>query len=216
MNTYYDEFKRIIESENREKALTFILDLLHHGKLSIIAIYEELLTPVLNELEETKSEDLDIWKEHVRSSIIRTIIENCYMDVIKQRDETYGVVSSKRIAVICPPEEHHHLGARMIKDYFTLLGYESIFVGSNTPQRVFIAGLKTQNLDYIAISITNPYHLISTRNTIENIREIDNRVKIIVGGNAIKKLGDKAKVLKADYYLTTYEDIIAISGGELK
>ncbi len=216
MNTHYPEFKEIMEREDRLQALTFILDLLHHEKLSIVSIYEELLTPILTELEETKNEDLDIWKEHIRSSIIRTIIENCYQDVVKQRDQKYGVLSGKRIAVICPVDEHHQLGARMIKDYFTLLGYQSIFVGSNTPQRVFIAGLKTQNLDYIAISITNPYNLISTRNTIEHIRELDDQVKIIVGGNAVKKLGEKAKILKADYYLTTYEDIIAISGGDQK
>lgn len=216
MNTYYSEFKKIIEDEDRQQALSYILNLLHNEKLSIVSIYEELLTPILYELEQTQNEDLDIWKEHVRSSIIHTIIENCYLDVVKQRDQKYGVLTGKRIAVICPVDEYHQLGARMIKDYFTLLGYQAIFVGSNTPSRVFIAGLKSQNLDYIAISITNPYHLISTRNTIEHIREIDDRVKIIVGGSAIKKLGDKAKILKADYYLTTYDDIIAISGGDLK
>ncbi len=216
MNAYYNEFKEIIEREDRLEALTFILGLLKNEKLSIVSIYEELLTPILNEMEETKNEDLDIWKEHIRSSIIHTIIENCYQDVMKQRDEKYGVISGKRIAVICPAEEYHQLGARMIKDYFTLLGYQAIFLGSNTPHRVFVAGLKSQNLDYIAISITNPYNLITTRNTIEHIRAIDDKIRIIVGGNAIKKLGDKAKILKADYYLTTYDDIIGISGGDIK
>ena len=210
MNPYYHEFKQIIEQEDRQKALTFILNLLHEKNLSIITVYEELLAPVLYDLEQTNNEDLDIWKEHVRTSIVTTIVENCYMEVIKQRDETYGILSDKRIAVICPVDEHHELGARMIKDYFTLLGYQAIFVGSNTPLRVSIAGLTTQNLNYIAISITNPYHLIAARNTIEKIRETNDKVKIIVGGSAIKKLGKKAKILKADYYLTTFDDIIAI------
>lgn len=216
MNIYFDEFKKIMEQEDRYKALTFILDLLHHKNLSIITIYEELLTPVLYDLEQTDHHNLDIWKEHVRTSIVMTIVENCYLDVVKQRDEKYGVMSRKRIAVVCPVDEHHQVGARMVKDYFTLLGYQAVFVGSNTPLKVSIAGLTSQKLDYIAISITNPYHLIAARNTIEKIREVDQSVKIIVGGNAIKKLGKKANILKADYYLTTFEDIIAISGGNTK
>lgn len=216
MNKYYPEFKEIMEQEDRHRALTFILDLLHQKNLSIITIYEELLTPILYDLEQTDNKDLDIWKEHVRTSIVMTLVENCYQDVVKQRDEKYGVTSGKRIAVICPVDEHHQVGARMVKDYFTLLGYQAVFVGSNTPLKVSIAGLSTQNLDYIAISITNPYHLIAARNTIEKIREVKPQVKIIVGGNAIKKLGEKADILKADYYLTTFDDLIAISGGKTK
>lgn len=101
----------------------------------------------------------------------------------------------------------------MVTDYFIMLGYEAIFVGSNTPNEVFISGLKTRNLDYIAISITNPYHLISTRKTIAKIKEEDKNVKIIVGGNAISKLGKKAEILNADYYLTTFDDIASLAGG---
>ncbi len=74
MNVYFDEFKKSMEQEDRYKALTFILDLLHHKNLSIITIYEELLTPVLYDLEQTDNHDLDIWKEHVRTSIVMTII----------------------------------------------------------------------------------------------------------------------------------------------
>lgn len=215
MNKYLMEFNAIIESENREKSLSYINEILTNRKLSVIEVYEQILTPSLNSMESTGNEESDIWKEHIRTSIIRTIIENVYPHVIRERDEKYGVKSGKKIAVICPTDEYHELGARMITDYFTMLGYESIYVGSNTPREVFVSGLKTQKLDYIAISISNPYHLISTRNTIERIREVDNNVKIIVGGNAISKLGEKAEILKADYYLTTFDDIISLAGGHI-
>jgi len=166
-------------------------------------------------MKSTGDEQVDIWKEHIRTSIIRTIIENSYSYVIRDCNEKYGVRSGKKIAVICPIDEHHELGARMITDYFVMLGYDAIYVGSNTPKEVFISGLKTQKLDYIAISISNPYHLISTRNTIARIREEDKNVKIIVGGNAISKLGEKVEILKADYYLTAFDDIISLAGGHI-
>jgi len=215
MNKYLMEFNEIIDSENREESLDFIREILENRKLSVIEVYEQILTPSLNSMKSTGDEQVDIWKEHIRTSIIRTIIENSYSYVIRDRNEKYGVRSGKKIAVICPIDEHHELGARMITDYFVMLGYDAIYVGSNTPKEVFISGLKTQKLDYIAISISNPYHLISTRNTIARIREEDKNVKIIVGGNAISKLGEKVEILKADYYLTTFDDIISLAGGHI-
>ncbi len=215
MNKYLMEFNEIIESENREESLKFIREILENRKLSVIEVYEQILTPSLNSMESTGDVQVDIWKEHIRTSIIRTIIENSYSYVIRDRDEKYGVRSGKKIAVICPIDEYHELGARMITDYFVMLGYDAIYVGSNTPKEVFISGLKTQKLDYIAISISNPYHLISARNTIARIREEDKNVKIIVGGNAISKLGEKAEILNADYYLTTFDDIITLAGGHI-
>lgn len=215
MNKYLMEFNEIIESENREESLKFIREILENRKLSVIEVYEQILTPSLNSMESTGDVQVDIWKEHIRTSIIRTIIENSYSYVIRDRDEKYGVRSGKKIAVICPIDEYHELGARMITDYFVMLGYDAIYVGSNTPKEVFISGLKTQKLDYIAISISNPYHLITARNTIARIREEDKNVKIIVGGNAISKLGEKAEILKADYYLTTFDDIISLAGGHI-
>lgn len=214
MENYLSDFNSIIETEDREKSMNYVINLLEEKHLSIIEIYETILSPSLNMMESTGDLQADIWKEHVRTSIIRTIVENCYPYVVKARDDKFGVKNEKRIAVICPVDEHHELGARMITDYFTMLGYEATFVGGNTPKDVFLSGVKSQKMHYIAISISNPYNLISARNTIEKIREVDKEVKIIVGGNALAKLGDKAKILNADYYLTTFNDLISISGGQ--
>lgn len=214
MEKYLSAFNEIIETEDREQSLNYVLELIKNRHLSIIEIYETILSPSLNMMESTGDLHSDIWKEHVRTSIIRTIVENCYPYVVKERNEKFGVISKKTIAVICPADEHHELGARMITDYFTMLGYHATFVGGNTPKGVFLSGLKSRKMHYIAISISNPYNLISARNTIEKIREVDKDVKIIVGGNALSKLGKKADILNADYYLTTFHDIISISGGQ--
>lgn len=216
MNKHFDKFILLLEQENRKEALNYILSLLNSGTYSIIEIYEQILAPSLNTMTSTGDEDTDIWREHVRSSIIRTIVENCYSYVMKEREEKYDISSKKTVAVVCPKDEHHELGARMITDYFTMLGYNAVFVGSNTPKEVFIAGLKSQKLDYIALSITNPYHLISARNTIAKIRETSSETKIIAGGHAISKLGEKKESLGADYYMSTFNDIITISGGNTK
>ncbi|NCC79976.1 MAG: cobalamin-binding protein, partial [Clostridia bacterium] len=100
MNNYLMKFNGIIESENREKSLAFIKELLEERKLSVMEVYEKVLTPSLNSMEGTGNEEMDIWKEHIRTSIVRTIIENMYPYVIRERDEKYGVKSGKKVAVI--------------------------------------------------------------------------------------------------------------------
>lgn len=206
MNPYLSDFMEVIRSERRFESLRFVLDKLESGKVGILELYEEILTPALNEMVPTGVENVDIWKEHVRTSIIKTILENVYPYVIKER-EAAGKSQGKTVAVLCPPEEYHDVGARMAADIFALSGYNAIFVGGNTPLRVVEGGLASGEIDYVAISVSNPYHLISTRNMIESIRAAHPGVKVVVGGNAIVKVGERSLQLGADYITHSLEEI---------
>ncbi|MCM0647192.1 cobalamin-dependent protein [Clostridium swellfunianum] len=207
MHHYYNEFMKTIETENRNALLNFILPKLKNNEIDIITLYTEILAPSLNSMVQNKTDKAFIWREHVRSSIIRTIIENCYPYVIKERDESYKLNINKKIAVVCPSEEYHEIGARMITDFFTLLGYNATFVGSNTPKEEFLEALQNIKLDYIAISVSNPYSLIAARKAIEKIREADPKIKILVGGSAFKHKEHSHKEIGADMYLHSFEDI---------
>jgi MerR family transcriptional regulator, light-induced transcriptional regulator len=207
MHKFYNELMEYLEAENREGSLNFVLSKLENNELDIVTLYTEILAPSLNNMKPAENDMTFIWREHVRSSIIRTIIENCYTYVIKERDEKYKLKTDKKVAVVCPSEEYHEIGARMVTDFFTLLGYDSTFVGSNTPKEEFVEALKIINLDYIALSISNHYNLVAARKAIEKIKESNSRVKIIVGGNAFKNTETGYRVLKADLYIETFEDI---------
>jgi MerR family transcriptional regulator, light-induced transcriptional regulator len=211
MHRLYNEFIEHLKAENREGSLNFVLSKLENNEIDIITLYTEILAASLNNMKPAENNFAFIWREHVRSSIIRTIIENCYTYVIKERDEKYKLKIDKKIAVVCPSEEYHEIGARMVTDFFTLLGYNSIFVGSNTPKEEFVEALKIIDLDYIALSISNHYNLVAARKAIERIRESNSRVKIIVGGNAFKNTEFCYKVLKADMYIETFEDIMRLA-----
>lgn len=170
-----------------------------------------MLEPALNEMKQTGDEDTDIWNEHIRTAIIKTIVENTYSFVVKARSEV--TPKNKTVVVFCPPDEYHTVGARMVTDVFYALGYDAVFVGGNTPLRVVNAGLNSRKIDYLAISVSNPYHLISTRNVIESIRKEFPNVKIIVGGHAVRRFGERAAKLNADFVLTTFDDLTRLEGG---
>ncbi|KAB3525516.1 cobalamin B12-binding domain-containing protein [Alkaliphilus serpentinus] len=207
MNKFYHEFMKHIESEDKISSLNFVLNKLQNNEIDILTLYNELLAPALNTMTPHENERGFIWKEHIRSSIVRTIIENCYPYVLRERDEKYKKKNNQRVAVVCPTEEYHEIGARMVTDFFTLLGYNATFVGSNTPKEQFIEILESIHFDYIAISVSNSYNLIAARKTVDKIKEHPSATKIIVGGRAIERKESNYKDIGADFYFSTFKDL---------
>lgn len=207
MVSIYNEFVSLLEIEDKENAVNLILSLLEDGKIDIVTLYTDVLAPSLNNMVYNVEKDEGcIWKEHVRSSIIRTIVECCYPYVIKEK--AYKDTNSGKVIVICPPDEQHDIGARMVSDFFTLCGYDTIFVGSNTPKNEFLNAINFVNPKYLAISVTNYYNLVAVKDTIEKIRNsTNNKLKILIGGHAIVDNQEALKNIDADMVINNFNDI---------
>ena len=208
MDIIYQNFIRYLEAEDKEGAVAYILSTLRDEKIDIVALYEKILEPSLNNMVcKLEEKNMCIWKEHVRSSIVRTIIECCYPYVIKKRDESGIKRKNKKVIVVCPSEEYHEIGARMAADFFTLSGYESVFVGGNTPREDFISSIDVIKPTYIAISISNYYNLVAGKRMIERIRDKSRDVIILAGGNAFKNNSGAFREIGADLLTNSFEDI---------
>ncbi|WP_461206818.1 cobalamin B12-binding domain-containing protein [Clostridium sp. DL1XJH146] len=205
----YDEFKEYLDNENKEKSVQFILDNVKNKEITIVDLYKNILTPSLNNLVcSIEDKEVCIWKEHVRTSIVRTILECCYPYIIQEKDKNEVNKDAGTVIVLCPTDEYHEIGARMVSDYFTLCGYDSIFVGSNTPKNEFLSAINVYKPKFIAISVTNYYNLISAKRTIEAIRAIENYgLQILVGGHAFENNQDAWKKIGADMLIKDFEDI---------
>lgn len=215
MKEFYQEFAKALEREDKERAVHLVMQLLDAGDVGIVQLYTEVLAPALNEWECRDREDLTcIWREHVRSSIVRTILEMAYPHVLRERDAAGTERRGARVAVVCPPEELHEIGPRMVADFFTLVGYDVTFVGANTPIETFIASVGQVKPRYVAVSVTNYYNLVALRRAIERIRDsLPEGTEILVGGKAFERRPELADELGADRLLATFEDIRALDGG---
>jgi methanogenic corrinoid protein MtbC1 len=216
MKEFYQEFAKALNREDKERAVHLVMQLLDAGDVGIVQLYTEVLAPALNEWECRDREDLTcIWREHVRSSIVRTILEMAYPHVLRERDAAGTERRGARVAVVCPPEELHEIGPRMVADFFTLVGYDVTFVGANTPIETFIASVGQVKPRYVAVSVTNYYNLVALRRAIERIRDaLPEGTEILVGGKAFERRPELAHELGADRLLATFEDIRALDGGE--
>ena len=210
----YEEFLELLEAESKQKAVQHALGLLDSGKMDVRTLYAQILTPSLTQMQcRLDDKKICIWKEHARTAIVRTIVECCYPYVVRERDKI-GPVKNKTAVVICPPEEYHDLGARMVADFFTLCGWDAVFVGSNTPYDDFYNAASQIRPDIIAISVTNYYTLVVARKIIADLKALlGNSVKIIVGGYAVRESSGNFETLGADYRAETFDDIKQITDG---
>lgn len=214
MESLYEKLLVSLQEENKEKALKICITALEEKDISIVDLYQNILSPALNHIivEYLNDEDL-IWREHVRSGIIRNIVEAAFPYVLAERD-SIGEINKGNVIVMCPEFEDHDLGARMISDFFTILGYNTTFIGAKTPRKTIQKAVEIVSPKYLCISVTNYYNLISAKKTIESIKtSINKNIIFLLGGSAFISNPNAYKEIGGDYLLNNFQDIKDLSKG---
>ena len=143
MEAIYNNIRGALEEEDREAVLKYCKKYLDQGQIDIIELYENILGPLLNELvvDYGEDEDLLIWKEHIRSGIVKHTLENLSSYVI-EKEKTLALNHKKKAFVLCPKFEDHEIGARMVYDFLIILGFHVKFIGGNTPEKAILKGIR--------------------------------------------------------------------------
>ena len=213
MKHLYEQLLNYLKSQDKERAFKFCMELLAKGEVNVVDLYEEMLCKALNNVihEYTVGTEELIWREHVRSGIVRTIIEAAYPYVLEERDKR-GSIPLGNVMVMCPEFEDHELGARMVADFFTIAGYNTTFIGANTPQSTVIKAVEIIQPKYMCISVTNHYNLVATKKTIQNIKnKAKNSITFLLGGNAFGTDTDMHQQVGGDQLLRTFNDVVNLS-----
>jgi len=205
MSNLLNDFLSILNKENKDEAVIFALDLLNNNQMTIEELYLNLLAPSLIFFDcVNQDEEICIWKEHFRTSIIRTILESTYYYILKRRESIRLV--NKKIVVLTPAFEYHEIGAIMNAHLMMLEGFNATYIGANTPKSEILSAIRAYEPDYIAISVTNPYNLVITKQITDDIKRFFPNVGIILGGQAFKD-NSNIKDLKYDYILNSLDDL---------
>ena len=211
MKEYFDTFSILLDQENKQAAVEYIISLLEEGKIDVTDLYFQVLTPALNSMTcPFPDKNICIWKEHIKTAIVRTIVECCYPYVLKKRD-SLSPENKGTAVILCPPEEYHDLGARMAADFFTICGYETIYIGSNTPFHDFYNAVDYIKPQVIGISVSNFYNLVVTKKIVADLKsKVGDEVLIVVGGNAFLEEGHNAELIGADACIQSFQDVMAL------
>lgn len=205
MRNYYEEFNDLLLKEDRYGCIKYTKNLLEENKLSIVELYENILAASMINVGSMIVEDrLKIWQEHIYAAIVRSVLENTYTYVV---DQATKIDHPKNVIVVCPRDEYHEIGPRMVADFYMLLGHNVTYIGANTPKEDFILSINIIKPDIIAISISTNYNSVAAKDMIGLIKEIDSNIKIVVGGNVFVAYPDMYKQIGADYQVNSFDDI---------
>lgn len=205
--TIFNQFLEILNQEKKDEAVQYAISLLEKGEVSIEELYIELLAPSLLFFQcKVEDEEICIWKEHFRTSIIRTILEISYLHILKRIPEIKKV--NRKVVVLTPAFEYHEIGAIMNAHLMILEGFDANYIGANTPKNEILSAIRAYEPDYIALSVTNPYNLVITKQITDDIRRFFPNVGIILGGQAFRE-PHNVESLKYDHILQSLDDLKA-------
>lgn len=215
----------LLELEDRYTCVNFALYGLNKSLFTIPELYIDIISPSLSESKLCAPDDADcIWVEHVKSGIVRTVVESCHIHVMSCAKK--AIKKHATVLVFCPEKELHELGARMVTDFFTLCGWKAFFAGAHTPREQVRAAVLREHPSVIAISVSDFYNIVEADKAIARIRSLlqENSwdgTRIYVGGTAFKNNPGLVNQISADGALASYDDILKLepinfSGSALK
>ena len=216
MKQMLEKLIQYLKAEDKENSLNLCISYLENKQGSVVELYESILTPALNNIIEEYEGDEEnlIWNEHVRSGIIRSIVECVYPYVLKEKKEL-GKENMGRVIIMCPRYEDHELGARMVSDFFTIAGYDSTFIGANTPEKTIIKAIESIKPKFISMSVTNYYNLVATKKIIEYIKStVEDKMTFLLGGFAFNSNPNAYKEIGGDMLLNSFNDILELDKGD--
>ncbi|MGC2743075.1 MAG: cobalamin-dependent protein [Candidatus Angelobacter sp.] len=162
---------------------------------SIFDLYVNILQPAQREIGRLwQVNSISVAVEHYATATAQQILHRLSRMVPPRTRR------NARIIGICGEGEHHCMGLEMVCSLCQLDGWDTYFVGANTPTASAIELARQLQPDIIAISMTTMIALQSTCILIAKLKEVLPETVIIAGGYAAALGPDLWKSFGADAY----------------
>jgi len=192
---------------NKRKASKLILDAVNQGA-SVKDIYLNVFQPSQLEIGRLwLLNEISVAQEHYVSAATQLIMSQLYSNIFgTQRN-------GKKFIGACIGDELHEIGIRMVVDFFEMEGWDTYYLGANTPVNTIILAVEDNHADALGLSIAMPYHRSLLKEAIDQIRtHFDNAVpKILIGGNGIKHNENIWKEFGADGYAKDAQEAVDLA-----
>jgi methanogenic corrinoid protein MtbC1 len=201
------EYLDALLAGQKHTASRLILDAIEKGT-SIKDIYLEVFQKTQYELGRLWCMNkISVAQEHYSSAATQLIMSQLYPQIFAREKIGRGLVAA------CVNGELHEIGIRMVADFFEIVGWDTYYMGANTPDSSIIQAIERIHPHILALSATMPFHQSHLKKTIASVRASDPNysVKIIVGGHALNTSKELWKQLGADGYASNAEEAVIVA-----
>ena len=157
------------------------------AELDIRELYLNLFQRSLYQVGELwESNRISVATEHLATSITETLLVLAYPALFSA--DHIG----KKAVISCGVNEFHQVGGRIVADIFELNGWDSYFLGANTPAQDLVQYIDEKQPNLLGMSLSIYFNMPSLVETIVEVRASFPRLDIVVGGQAFRWGGAEA------------------------
>ena len=173
-----ESYCRSLLKGDREKAWNILNDAMEDG-VGILEIFEHFFQASLRNVGLLwQTGRISVAKEHLFTSSTQNLMARIYPYIFVKPP------SKSKVMAACVSGELHEMGIRMIADILELEGFDTTYLGANTPSDAIVSMLKESGAKILLLSATMTYHMERLQRLISLVRSDPDteRVKILVGG----------------------------------
>ena len=164
---------------DRHSASRMILDAVEKGGLPVKDIYTQVFQRSQREIGRLwQTNQISVAQEHYHTAATQMVMSQLYPYIFSSEKNGHRLVAT------CVGGELHEIGARMLADFFEMDGWDTYFLGANTPIQSVLSTLREKQPDILAISATMTFHVDRVADLVSAVRQagLDGRTKLMVGG----------------------------------
>ena len=178
-----------------------IVTTLLEERIHIRELYTDLFQKSLYSVGELwERNSISVAREHLATTITENMLSVTYPHLFS------GLQSEKKAIISCTTNEYHQLGGKMVADIFELHGWDSYFLGANTPVNDLLKFIDEIQPELIGLSLAVYFNVPALKVTLDAIQAHFKNIDILVGGHAF--LWGGTGVLK-NYPRTSYVETLA-------
>ncbi len=199
-------YLNILLHGSRHEARKLIMEAVSDG-LPIRDIYLHVFQPVQYEIGRLwQVNEISVAQEHYATAVTQLVMAQLYPYIFA------GERSGNILVAACVGNELHEIGVRMVADFFELAGWDTFYLGANTPAESIVQAVTQRRANLLAVSATMAMHVSRVVQLIEAVRSSPaGEVNILVGGYPFNVAPNLWQRVGADGYAAEAETAVAVA-----
>lgn len=205
------KYLQLVLEGRRSEAADTVVNAVESG-LSVKQAYLEVFQPVQYEIGRLwQTNAITVAQEHFCSAVTQMTMSRLYPKIFS------GEKNGRRLVAACVSGDLHEIGLRAVADVFEIEGWDTFYVGANTPANAIVDAVIQQKADMLALSATMTYHVGPLRSVVSALRSspVSDRVRVLVGGRLfqvdptlVEWVGADGSAGNADQAVRLAEDLL--------
>lgn len=207
-----DKYLKSLLQADRINASKVVHDLIERGS-DVKDIYISIFQASQHEIGRLwQNNQINVAQEHYCTAATQVIMSQLYPYVFKTPKTGHRMVAA------CVNGELHELGIRMVADFFEMEGWDTYYLGANTPVKSLLESLSQFQAEVLCISATINFNVNALYELISAVRQSadTSKIKVLAGGRPFNVAPDLWWKMGADGYAGDARDAISKGMGLLK